>query len=290
MVEPRDLTSIAYSLVLDDEGWQQAVTELLDGGASANKRIDPLRAHVDSASKLRHAIRKHEQCTRALFPMIPYRESSTPRDALRYVIAGIAHAHGDAEHSAPNSGEIWNGIYAGTWSIVDHYEQRGRRYFFVYKTDVGELDPLRMTPLQRGALSCLSRGFGDAEIATTLRIKLDAASALVRSVKKKLRIPLRRDVIGLNEQCLRTIYLPSGDLECALLYSSTELSEVIPDSISDAERTILCLQMAGKNNNEIAQIRRVAYKTVSNQVATAYSKLNVRTCGEMLHNLRAACR
>jgi DNA-binding CsgD family transcriptional regulator len=285
-----DTISIAYSLTHDDTVWRQSVTRALGRSEGENNRIDVLRVHVEAASKLRQAIRRHEGCTQAAYPMIPHGHPMTPQQALRYVIDGIECARGEAPQVAANAGEIWDGLYAGRWSIVDYYEQHGRRYFFLYRTDAGELDPLRLTPLQRGTLHSLSCGLGDAEIAATLGTKLDAASALVRSVKKKLRIPLRRDLIGLNEGCLRTIYLPSGELACALLYSSTALTEVIPDSISDAERAILQLQIAGKNNNEIARIRRVAYKTVSNQVATAYSKLNVRTCGEMLHNLRAACR
>lgn len=283
-----DLIALAYSLVQDNAVWRQTVGAAL-GKHAGSKRVDILRAHIDSAHRLRQAIGKHEECTRSAFPAIPYREPKSPQEALRYVLAAVEHVHGDVQHGAA-SAEVWEGLYAGRWSIIDHHERHGRRYFFVLETDAGELDPLRFTPLQRRALCGLSRGLSDAEIATALGIKHDAASALVRTVRRKLRIPLRRDVIGLNDQCLRTIHLTSGGLACALLYSSTALSDVIPSSISDAERSILHLQIAGKKNNEIAQIRKVAYKTVSNQVAAAYSKLNVRTCGEMLHNLRVACR
>ncbi|HEX2687200.1 MAG TPA: helix-turn-helix transcriptional regulator [Kofleriaceae bacterium] len=289
-METPDPISIIYNFHQDDAIWRQAVRQALARYEGESKKIEVLHDHVEAAWKLRHAIRKQESYTRATYPMIPPTPQTTPQQALRYVIEGIEYAHRENPPTAAHAAPIWNGLYAGTWSIIDHYEQHGRRYFFLYKTDAGELDPLHLTPLQRGALSCLSRGLSDAEIATTLGTKLDAASALVRGVKKKLRIPLRRDLIGLNERCLRTIDLSSGDLQCALLYSTTALTEAIPGSVSNAERDILYLQIAGKNNNEIAQIRRVAYKTVSNQVAAAYSKLNVRTCGEMLHNLRAACR
>jgi DNA-binding CsgD family transcriptional regulator len=195
------------------------------------------------------------------------------------MLEATAHTDASTTPSPSEEAEIWAGVYSGTWSIIDRYDRLGRRYLFVYKTDAGASDPQRMTPMQRHALDCLSRGRSDSEIAATLGIKLDAASALVRIIKRKLRTPTRRDLIGINADCLRPLMFRRGELRAAVLHSSIDLAQVLPSSISDAERNILHLQIAGKSNYEIARIRQVAYKTVSNQVAAAYSKLNVRTCG-----------
>jgi DNA-binding CsgD family transcriptional regulator len=313
--------ALVYDLELDDATWRSKVDRVLVGVDETGCRVDTLRTHVEAAAQLRRVISEYPHRMAATGPevaccapvhspiplhsqvMIHSRVHSRilghphvpvhPRDRLRSMLESVERTCADASPTPAEQAqqaEIWEGVSSGTWSIIDHYERLGRRYLFVYKTDAGKSDPLRMTPMQRRALECLSRGRSDSEIAVTLGIKLDAASALVRVIKRKLRMPVRRDLIGINADCLRPIALPGGELWAALLYSSTDLAQVLPPSISDAERSILHLQFAGKSNYEIAQIRQVAYKTVSNQVAAAYSKLNVRTCGEMLHNLRVACR
>lgn len=278
--------SEAYDLSSDDAAWTSSLRRHLERYRGMRRRLAILAAHAEAARELRQVIRKHEECSRSLRRDLGALPLASPRVALRYVIEASERFRGLPVQHAAQVEAIWTGLYLGQWSIVDHYEHHGCRFFFLYRTDIGEGDPLRFTHLQRGAL----RGLGDAEIAGSLGIKQDAASALVRSVRRKIRVQQRRELIGLNDQCLRAIHLRSGFVECALLYSSTALTEILPATISDAERSILRLQIEGKSNSEIAQIRRVTYKTVSNQVATAYSKLNVRTAGEMLHNLRVACR
>ncbi len=284
-----DSISEAYNLSSDHKAWRESLSRHLLRHEGVKKRLDALHAHIQSAYQLRQIIRKHEECSRSRAPAPPTAPLN-PRSALRYIVETSEHFSRLPPQQQAQLDEIWTGLYRGHWSIVDYYEHHGRRHFFLYRTDIGEHDPLHFTHMQRRTLSALSQGMGDAEIASSLGIKQDAASALVRGVRRKIRVTQRRDLIGLNEQCLRAVYLRSEAAECALLYSSTAFTEILPASISNAERSILLLQIEGKSNNEIAQIRRVAYKTVSNQVATAYSKLNVRTCGEMLHNLRAACR
>ena len=310
--------ALFYDLELDDATWRSRVDRVLASLDETGRRVDTLRAHVEAAARLRRVIAEYPHCMAATGPevascapvhspiplhsqvMVASRAHSRvlgppnvlihPRDTLRSMLESVERACADTGPTPAEQAELWEGVFSGTWSIIDHYERLGRRYLFVYKTDAGKSDPLRMTPMQRRALDCLSRGRSDSEIAVALGIKLDAASALVRVIKRKLRMPTRRDLIGINADCLRPIALPGGELSAALLYSSIDLAQVLPPSISDAERSILHLQFAGKSTYEIARIRQVAYKTVSNQVAAAYSKLNVRTCGEMLHNLRAACR
>lgn len=310
--------ALVYDLELDDATWRSKVDRVLASLDGTDCRVDALRAHVEAAAQLRRVIAEYPHCIAATGPevascvpvhspiplhsqvVIHSRVHSRalghpnvpghPRDRLRSMLESVERTHPHTSPTPAEEAEIWEGVFSGTWSIIDRYERLGRRHLFVYKTDAGKSDPLRMTPMQRRALDCLSRGRSDSEIAATLGIKLDAASALVRVVKRKLRMPIRRDLIGINADCLRPIALCRGELRAAVLYSSIDLAQVLPSSISDAERSILHLQFAGKSNYEIARIRQVAYKTVSNQVAAAYSKLNVRTCGEMLHNLRAACR
>jgi DNA-binding CsgD family transcriptional regulator len=308
---------LVYDLELDDAAWRSKVDRALTSLDDSGDRVDALRTHVEAAAQLRRAIAEYPHymagtgpertsCVSVHSP-IPLQSQVLihsrglghpdvpvhPRAKLRFMLENAQRTHGQVHPTPAEEAEIWEGVFSGTWSIIDRHERVGRRYLFVYRTDAGRSDPQRMTPMQRRALDCLSRGRSDSEIAAGLGIKLDAASALVRVVKRKLRMPIRRDLVGINADCLRPLAFcrgEAGELRAAVLYSSIDLAQVLPSSISDAESSILHLQFAGKSNYEIARIRQVAYKTVSNQVAAAYSKLNVRSCGEMLHSLRAACR
>ncbi len=68
----------------------------------------------------------------------------------------------------------------------------------------------------------------------------------------------------------------------ALVVLSYELPRVQwPEVLSEAERAVADLAIAGLSNAEIARRRRVARRTVENQLARIFAKLGVRSRGEL---------
>jgi DNA-binding NarL/FixJ family response regulator len=56
----------------------------------------------------------------------------------------------------------------------------------------------------------------------------------------------------------------------------------LPASLSPAERDVAIAIVAGKTNEEIAAERRSSVRTVANQVASMFRKLQVRSRGELV--------
>jgi len=71
-----------------------------------------------------------------------------------------------------------------------------------------------------------------------------------------------------------------GELRFALLtYEISDAARRPP--LTDAEREVLQAIVAGRTNGEIAAMRGTAPRTVANQVARVFQKLNVRSRAEL---------
>ena len=134
-----DYLALIYDLDLDDAPWR---TRLDAAAARGNHRADAaVHHHLQTARQIRSEIMAH--APRAMNGPFP------PRSLLRTLlecVEPVAVKRTDDDH------RIWEGVAAGTWSIIDHHERLGRRYLFVSRTDAGARDPLRLTPMQGRAL------------------------------------------------------------------------------------------------------------------------------------------
>lgn len=57
--------------------------------------------------------------------------------------------------------------------------------------------------------------------------------------------------------------------------------------LTDAERDVVMLVILGLSNKEVAEQRACSARTVANQLASAYRKLEVGSRGELVARLRA---
>ena len=62
---------------------------------------------------------------------------------------------------------------------------------------------------------------------------------------------------------------------------------VADESLSETEKAVVSLALDGLSNREIAQRRSVSARTVSNQLRSAYEKLEVRSRFELAAKLLA---
>ena len=67
--------------------------------------------------------------------------------------------------------------------------------------------------------------------------------------------------------------------------ASWPLSEVSLAALTDAERVVSRLAMAGHSNQGIAERRGVSVRTVANQLAAIYSKLDIGSRAELAARL-----
>src|SRR5262249_9695883 len=158
--------ALVYDLELDDATWRSKLDRVLASLDGTGCRVDTLRAHVEAAAQLRRVIAEYPHCIAATgpeaAPCVPVHSPIPPhsrvvihsrvlghpnvrvhpRDRLRSMLESIKRTHTHTSPTPAEDAEIWEGVFSGTWSIIDHYERLGRRYLFVYKTDAGKSDPL----------------------------------------------------------------------------------------------------------------------------------------------------
>jgi DNA-binding CsgD family transcriptional regulator len=60
----------------------------------------------------------------------------------------------------------------------------------------------------------------------------------------------------------------------------------VPSSLTNAERVVALLVLEGRSDAEIAAMRGVSKRTVANQVASIFRKLDVRSRVELAARLR----
>ncbi len=60
--------------------------------------------------------------------------------------------------------------------------------------------------------------------------------------------------------------------------------------LTDAERDVVMLVLLGLSNQEVAERRACSVRTVANQLASAYRKLEVGSRGELVARLRGSGR
>jgi DNA-binding CsgD family transcriptional regulator len=90
--------------------------------------------------------------------------------------------------------EVWRGLIAGRWSLVDHFDTDGKRFLLAMKNPPpvdrrGELSPHE---LRVGALASL--GHRDKEIAYMLGLSLGAVSSSLHRARRKLGVRSRAEL------------------------------------------------------------------------------------------------
>ena len=181
--------------------------------AVARERLSPrtthlwhrLAAHISAGNRLRTVLEKLAAESSAdltahaeaiLSPAGKVEHASGPaepraaRDALRDALVRIDAAR--AERSDPErSVALWRGLVAGRWSLVEHFERDGRRYYLAHKNDP-ELAPDRtLTAQERVVLGYAELGHSNKLISYELGLAPSTISTTLNRAKKKLGISQR---------------------------------------------------------------------------------------------------
>ncbi len=107
------------------------------------------------------------------------------RDALRSAAIAADRARGPLRRRAPEEAiETWRGLIAGRWTLVDHFDGDGRRYFVVHRNDPEAPDPRALTLRERQIVGYVALGQSNKLIAyelglspSTVAVHLQRASA-----------------------------------------------------------------------------------------------------------------
>jgi len=114
-------------------------------------------------------------------------EPRPAREALRDALVRIeaARAEGDDVHRAV---ELWRGLVAGRWSLVEHFERDGKRYYLAHKNDPELAEDRVLTPRERLVLGYAELGQSNKLVAYALGLSSSTVSTLLGRARKKLGV------------------------------------------------------------------------------------------------------
>jgi len=212
------------------------------------------------------------------------RSDRSAREALSTAVRRMERARSARERADPASAlELWRGLVAGAWSLVDHWEAGGHRYLAAYRNPPEVRDPRALTAHERLVLHYAARGQTNKDIAFTLGLSTGSVATGVSEVLRKLRCARRSDLVAFADLSgAADLRLAAGGGEVAVLSISHALRGSVAAGLSKAEHEIAERIVAGDSNAEIARRRGTSSYTVANQVRRIFEKVGVRRRAELV--------
>ena len=101
------------------------------------------------------------------------------------------------KHDIAKALEVWEGLVAGRWSLVDHFDTDGKRFLLAMK-NAPPTDPRAdLSPRERRACALVAMGHRDKEIAYMLGLSLASVTASLHRARTKLNVTSRTELAGI---------------------------------------------------------------------------------------------
>jgi DNA-binding NarL/FixJ family response regulator len=107
---------------------------------------------------------------------------------LREGVRAIERARGPLRRRDPREAiELWRGLVAGLWSLVDHFDSDGRRYLVAHRNDPRTPDPRGLTERERQIVAYADLGQSNKHIAYQLGLSPSTVAVHLARAREKLR-------------------------------------------------------------------------------------------------------
>lgn len=184
---------------------------------------------------------------------------------------------------------LWRELVAGRWTLVEQFEQDGRRLVFAHANPPDAVPLRELSPREASVVRLLRAGHRGRSVACLLGVSEGAVSQAVKGALRKLRVGSVSQLLQVAARLENTTDLTwcHAMTGCTVAFSASETRPEIA-GLTAAERQILHLLLDGASNTRIAEIRGSAYRTIANQIAALYNKLGVSSRVELaLHASRS---
>jgi len=257
--------------------WQRVASHLGAGLRLVSAlRAEPPEAVLDPDGRVRHAEA----------PAL----AATAREQLRAAVRKVDSARTRASRSNADAAlASWQGLVAGRWSLVDHFESDGRRFVVARRNDPAVPDPRGLSRSEAQIAQLLALGHSQKQIAYTLGMSPSSVSRRIQSGARKLRVRSRAELAAVFASVARGVAVSRLRLAGDELHvqASTARSMDALDDLSPAERAVAGLASLGSSDAEIARQRGASARTVENQLQSAYRKLGVHSRTELAARVSA---
>ena len=127
----------------------------------------------------------------------PQAQGRGARESLRRAARAIDRARSRARSNEDEALDLWQGLVAGRWSLVDRFDSDGRRYLVARKNDPDVRDPRALSLRESSVLAYTAMGHPLKLIAYSLGLSPSTVSVNRRTAMRKLGCRTHADIVAL---------------------------------------------------------------------------------------------
>jgi DNA-binding CsgD family transcriptional regulator len=118
-------------------------------------------------------------------------QSEPARAALRHAVQAVDRARGALRRENPEQAvALWQGLVAGRWSLLDHFDSDGRRFVVAHRNDPRAPDTRGLTQREHQVVAYAALGHSNKLIAYELGLAVSTVSAHLARARAKLKAGL----------------------------------------------------------------------------------------------------
>jgi DNA-binding NarL/FixJ family response regulator len=189
-------------------------------------------------------------------------------------------------HHTVDPAEAWHALMHGGWTVAEHVVgQSANTLVALFASTPGEREAVLAEEL-RVAVD-RARGTSIKVLSSETGRTYGAVAQCIAGVMRKLRLCSKAQLVALlNEPSLTATRIRrEGSDYLIVTYTAPRWSP--PPCLSKTEQSIVLDLVAGASNQVIARRRGTSPRTVANQVASIFGKLNVHSRMELFVALRS---
>jgi DNA-binding CsgD family transcriptional regulator len=124
-------------------------------------------------------------------------QGRSARESLRRAALCIDRARGKARGNQDAALDLWRGLVAGRWSLVEQFDHDGRRYLVAHRNDPEVEDPRGLTLRERQVLAYMAAGDSLKLTAYTLGLSISSVFRHRETAMRKLGLTCHAEVARL---------------------------------------------------------------------------------------------
>jgi len=119
------------------------------------------------------------------------------RESLQRAAKAIDRARSKARGNEDEALDLWQGLVAGRWSLVEQFDSDARRFLIARRNDPQVTDPRALNLRERQVLAYVAMGHPAKLIAYSLGISRSSVSTARQTAMRKLGLRTTADVVRL---------------------------------------------------------------------------------------------
>lgn len=161
--------------------WRRLAMHITAGLRLRRQLADLLTTDADITTRAEAVLTPERKVEHAVGPAV----DADARAALQDALVRIEAARNDRQGGMRPLG-LWSGLVSGRWSLVEHFERDGRRYFLAYRNDPEVASVRALTPREAQVWYYAAMGQSNKLIAYALGLSIPTVAGYLRQARRKL--------------------------------------------------------------------------------------------------------